>query len=215
MFIPLAESSGLIEAITDQVVHRVFADLGAMLASDRSLHVALNLAAADVSSGRLIPALLNESRRLDVQPAQIWLEVTERSLVDLASAKITLERARSAGFVVALDDFGTGYSSLQYLQQLPLDVLKIDRSFVEQISEAEEKTLLVTHVIQMGHALRLTLVAEGVETPAQLDFLRANQVRYAQGWLFAKAMESAQFKQLYLDGRPCTDARILQDPIVS
>lgn len=215
VFIPLAESSGLIEAITDQVVHRVFADLGAMLASDRSLHVALNLAAADVSSGRLIPALLNESRRLDVQPAQIWLEVTERSLVDLASAKITLERARSAGFVVALDDFGTGYSSLQYLQQLPLDVLKIDRSFVEQISEAEEKTLLVTHVIQMGHALRLTLVAEGVETPAQLNFLGANQVRYAQGWLFAKAMECAQFQQLYLDGRPCTDARILQDPIVS
>lgn len=208
VFIPLAESSGLIEAITDQVIHSVFEDLGAMLASDRSLHVALNLAAADVSSGRLIPTLLNESRRLNVLPAQIWLEVTERSLVDLAPAKLTLERARSAGFVVALDDFGTGYSSLQYLQQLPLDVLKIDRSFVEQISEAEEKALLVTHVIQMGHALRLTLIAEGVETPIQLDYLRAKKVRYAQGWLFAKAMDCAVFKQLYLESQPCVDTQV-------
>ncbi|WP_419712717.1 EAL domain-containing protein [Pseudomonas sp. NFX224] len=209
VFIPLAESSGLIEAITDQVINSVFEDLGAMLASDRSLHVALNLAAADVCSGRLIPTLLNEIRRLDVQPAQIWLEVTERSIIDLAPAKITLERARNAGFIVALDDFGTGYSSLQYLQQLPLDVLKIDRSFVEQIGEAEDKTLLVTHVIQMGHALRLTLIAEGVETPAQLNYLRANKVQYVQGWLFAKALDCAQFKQLYLDSRPCTDARII------
>jgi len=183
-----------------------------MLASDRSLHVALNLAAADVSSGRLIPTLLSEIRRLNVLPAQIWLEVTERCLVDLAPAKLTLERARSAGFVVALDDFGTGYSSLQYLQQLPLDVLKIDRSFVEQISEAEDKALLVTHVIQMGHALRLTLIAEGVETPTQLDYLRAKKVRYAQGWLFAKAMDCAVFKQLYLERQPCVDTKVTDCP---
>lgn len=210
VFIPLAESSGLIEMITDQMISHVFKDLGDMLASDRSLHVALNLAAADVCSGRLIPMLLNESHRLKVQPDQIWLEVTERSLIDLTPAKITLERVRSAGFVVALDDFGTGYSSLQYLQQLPLDVLKIDKSFVEQISAAEEENLLVTHVIQMGHALRLTLIAEGVETPVQLDYLRANQVRYAQGWLFAKAMDFAQFEQLYLQRQSCADMRAIK-----
>ncbi len=206
VFIPLAESSGLIEAITDQVVNSVFEDLGEMLARDRSLHVALNLAAADVCSGRLIPVLLNQAGRVDVLPSQIWLEVTERSLIDLAPAKMTLERARSAGFVVALDDFGTGYSSLQYLQQLPLDVLKIDRSFVEQIGEAEQSSLLITHVIQLGHALALTLVAEGVEAPAQLGYLRANQVRYAQGWLFAKAMDCAAFKKHYLESRPGTAA---------
>ncbi|MEG2393080.1 MAG: EAL domain-containing protein, partial [Pseudomonas sp.] len=84
----------------------------------------------------------------------------------------------------------------------PLDALKIDRSFVEQVGAATEKTLLVTHVIQMGRALELTLIAEGVETTGQLDYLRANQVRYAQGWLFAKAMDCAQFKKQYWASRP-------------
>lgn len=201
-FIPLAESSGLIEGITNQVIQTVLNDLGTILASDRSMHVALNLAAADVCTGHFLPKLLEEVQRLDVLPGQIWLEVTERSLLDPAPAKITIERARNAGFIIALDDFGTGYSSLQYLQQLPLDALKIDRSFVEQVGAATEKTLLVTHVIQMGRALELTLIAEGVETTGQLDYLRANEVRYAQGWLFAKAMNCAQFKKLYWASRP-------------
>ena len=188
----------LIQPITDQLIHAIIDDLGPLLVRDRTLHVAINLAAADVCSGRFLPTLQRQIQHANVLPAQIWLEVTERSFIDPAAASRTIEQARAAGFVVALDDFGTGYSSLQYLQQLPLDVLKIDRSFIDRISQAPHPAPLVTHVIEMARALHLDLVAEGVETVQQLDYLRANHVKYAQGWLFAKAMDCEHFKQLYL-----------------
>ncbi|WP_043201493.1 EAL domain-containing protein [Pseudomonas putida] len=196
-FIPLAEESGLIMPITDQVIATSLHDLGEMLVADRSLHIAINLAAADVCSGRFLPILQREIAKADVQPQQIWLEVTERSFINAEAARKTIEQARQAGFIVALDDFGTGYSSLQYLQQLSLDVLKIDRSFIDNIGKPDGRDSLVSHVIEMGLALRLALVAEGVETNAQLAFLSENQVRYAQGWLFAKAMDCHQFVQFY------------------
>lgn len=212
LFIPLAERSGLILPITDQVIEAIMDDLGALLVRDRGLHIALNLAAADVCSGRFLPILLRHIQRSGVWPEQIWLEVTERSFIDPLAARKTIEQVREAGFVVALDDFGTGYSSLQYLQQLPLDVLKIDRSFIDRISQAQHPAPLVTHVIEMARALHLTLVAEGVETVEQLDYLRANQVEYAQGWLFAKAMDSEHFMQLYLTaGQVPAPQRLEQD----
>ena len=197
LFIPLAESSGLILPITDQVIENVMNDFGAMLVADRSLHIAINLAAEDVCSGRYLPVLQREIVRANVFPGQIWLEVTERSFINADSARNTIEHAREAGFVVALDDFGTGYSSLQYLQQLSLDVLKIDRSFVDKIGKQDGKAKLISHVIEIAQTMQLTLVAEGVETTEQLDYLHANHVRYAQGWLFAKAMERDQFKQFH------------------
>ena len=212
LFIPLAEASGLIQPITDQLIHAIIDDLGPLLVRDRTLHVAINLAAADVCSGRFLPTLQRQIQRANVLPAQIWLEVTERSFIDPAAARKTIEQVREAGFVVALDDFGTGYSSLQYLQQLPLDVLKIDRSFIDRISQAPHPAPLVTHVIEMARALHLTLVAEGVETVEQLDYLRANHVEYAQGWLFAKAMDSEHFMQLYLTaGQVPAPQRLQQD----
>nr|WP_279153110.1 phosphate/phosphite/phosphonate ABC transporter substrate-binding protein [Pseudomonas mosselii] len=196
-FIPLAEESGLILPITDQVIATIMHDLGEMLVADRSLHIAINLAAADVCSGRFLPILQREIAQADVQPQQIWLEVTERSFINAEAARKTIEQARQAGFIVALDDFGTGYSSLQYLQQLSLDVLKIDRSFIDNIGKPDGRDSLVSHVIEMGLALRLALVAEGVDTNAQLAFLSENQVRYAQGWLFGKAMDCHHFVQFY------------------
>ncbi|MFJ2982598.1 MULTISPECIES: EAL domain-containing protein [unclassified Pseudomonas] len=211
LFIPLAEESGLILPITDQVIATVLNELGPMLVADRSLHVAINLAAADVCSGRFLPVLQREIKRADVHAQQIWLEVTERSFISADAARKTIEQARQAGFIVALDDFGTGYSSLQYLQQLSLDVLKIDRSFIDNIGKPDGKDSLVSHVIEMGLALRLTLVAEGVETTAQLAYLRENQVLYAQGWLFAKAMDCHQFVQFYSQ----QGATLITDPLAT
>lgn len=196
-FIALAEDSGMIGPITDQVIALIMHDLGSLLAADRSLHVSLNLAAADVCSGRFLPVLQGELRRADVLPAQIWLEVTERGFVDPQLARVTIEKARTAGYLVALDDFGTGYSSLQYLQQLSLDALKIDKSFVDKINTSAGTVSLVTHVIDMGRALQLQLIAEGVETEEQLNYLQAQRVEYAQGWFFAKAMPCEDFKHYY------------------
>ncbi|MFP3848807.1 EAL domain-containing protein [Pseudomonas sp. W5-01] len=192
-FIPLAEQSGLILAITDQVMSQVIYDLGTLLLNDRSMHVAINLSAADVSSGRFIAVLDGIRERAGILPSQIWLEATETAFMDLEAAKDTISRAQASGYVMALDDFGTGYSSLQYLQQLPLDILKIDKSFVVGIANAEKAAVLLDQLINIAESLGLAVVAEGVETAEQLAYLRSRNVRYAQGWLFAKAMSAEGF----------------------
>jgi sensor c-di-GMP phosphodiesterase-like protein len=201
LFVPLAEQSGLIRAITDQVIEAVVADLGDLLVAERSLHVAINLSADDVKTGRVLPVLQNALARSDVWPQQIWLEATERGFVDIASARTTIARARQLGYSVAIDDFGTGYSSLQYLQGLPLDALKIDKSFIDTIGRNTATSSVTSHIIDMAKALNLYLIAEGVETEAQAAYLRARNVDFAQGWLLGKAQPAEQFKAFYLQNK--------------
>lgn len=205
LFIPLAEESDLILPITDQVIESVMRDLGPLLVADRSLHVAINLAASDVCSGRFLTVLNQHMKRANVLPSQVWLEATERGFMNLDSARSTIEKARALGHMAAVDDFGTGYSSLQYLQQLPLDALKIDKSFVSRITEDETVIPLVSHVIDMARTMNLAMIAEGVETAEQLHYLRQRGVRYAQGWLFAKAMSIKAFNDYYQSR--CTESQ--------
>ncbi|MBY8972745.1 EAL domain-containing protein [Pseudomonas sp. P867] len=193
LFIPLAEESGLILSITDQVINQVMRDVGDSLVTHRSTHVAINLAASDVSSGRFINVLEKKREQTGVLPSQIWLEATETGFMDLKPAKETMSKARALGYVTALDDFGTGYSSLQNLQQLPLDILKIDKCFVDGISQPKAALMLIDHMLEMADSLGMAVVAEGVETVDQLAYLRDHNVRYAQGWLFAKAMSAEAF----------------------
>ncbi|WP_323614479.1 EAL domain-containing protein [Pseudomonas putida] len=199
VFIPLAEKSGLIQAITEQVMTQVIRDLRNVLVADRSMHVAINLAASDVSSGRFMDVLDEIRAKAGVHPSQIWLEATETGFMDLIPAKETMSKARALGYVTALDDFGTGYSSLQNLQQLPLDILKIDKSFVDGISQPRAAASLIDHLIDMADSLGLAIVAEGVETAEQAAYLCSHNVRYAQGWFFAKAMSAESFVS-YLAG---------------
>lgn len=196
-FIPLAEHSGLILPITDQVIDNVLRDLGPLLVREPGLHVAINLAAKDVSSGRFLPILDAALRRANVQPKQIWLEATERGFVEIDAARNTVNRARESGYLAAIDDFGTGFSSLQHLQHLPLDVLKIDKSFVDNIDHDAATGSVTGHIIEMAKSLRLQIVAEGIETEAQRDYLRDQGVQFGQGWLFGKAMPAAEFLRLY------------------
>ncbi|PKA73113.1 sensor c-di-GMP phosphodiesterase-like protein [Pseudomonas baetica] len=193
-FIPLAEQSGLIQPITDQLIDQVLEDLGPLLVQQRDLHVAINLAAADVSSGRFLPRLQAAISKADVWPSQIWLEATERGFLQIDAARQTVNRARELGFMAAIDDFGTGFSSLQHLQQLPLDVLKIDKSFVDSIDVDPTASSVTAHIIEMAKSLRLKLVAEGIESQAQLEYLRSRGVHFGQGWLFARPMPVAQFQ---------------------
>ena len=198
LFVPLAEQSGLIMAITDQVIEAVIFDLNDLLVSQRSLHVAINLCADDMKTGRVLPVIQNALAHSGICPQQIWLEATERGFMDIESARSTIEQARALGFSVAIDDFGTGYSSLQYLQGLPLDALKIDKSFIDTIGKNTATSSVTSHIIEMAKALNLCIIAEGVETEEQAAYLRARNVDFAQGWLLGKPEPAEQFKAAYL-----------------
>ena len=193
LFIPLAEETGLIEPITDQVVEAIIADIGPILVEDRTLHIAVNLCAQDIKTGRILEFIDQRLRPLGIRKEQIWLEATERGFIDIDAARITLDKARKAGHSVAIDDFGTGYSSLQYLQGLPMDALKIDKSFVDTIGRNTATSTVTLHIIGMARELGLFSVAEGIETDEQSAYLREHGVDFGQGWLFSRPLPAQQF----------------------
>ncbi|MEX3961937.1 EAL domain-containing protein [Paraburkholderia sp. EG286B] len=192
-FIPMAESLGLIEPITDQVIRSVFEGVGAVLARRRDLHVSVNLAGKDLAGTRVLATLKGKLAKYAVHAEQIWFEAIERTLMDTASSAPVLAAFRAAGHRIFIDDFGTGYSSLSYLQDLPVDGIKIDRAFIRSLASGEEMNKIVPHIIEMARSLDLLMVAEGVETEAQAQYLRERGVQFAQGWLYAKAMPADEF----------------------
>ncbi|MGF6172341.1 EAL domain-containing protein [Ensifer sp. 4252] len=200
-FIPLAEEGGLIQAITDQVIDGVIKDLGSVLVADRSLHIAINLSADDIKSGRVLPVIQAALANSGILTEQIWLEATERGFMDVKSARATIEEARRLGHSVAIDDFGTGYSSLQYLQDLPLDALKIDKSFIDTVGLVSATSAVTPHIIDIAKSLNLYIVAEGIERQEQADYLLARGVQYGQGWLYSKALPAPEFIAFYKDSR--------------
>ncbi|WAW91631.1 EAL domain-containing protein [Xanthomonas citri pv. malvacearum] len=203
-FIPLAEQSGLILPITDLVVAEVLRELGPTLAADPALHVAINVSADDIKSDRVQGVLAQALRGTGVDSGQLWVEATERSLMDIDAARTTITHLRGAGHTVSIDDFGTGYSSLQYLQGLPLDALKIDKSFVDTIGTHSATSAVTAHIIEMAKTLRLRTIAEGVERQEQLDYLRAHGVDLAQGWLFSRALPATGFIAYHAQARSAT-----------
>lgn len=195
-FIPIAEESGLIYPITDLVLENVFRDMSGLLQSN-GFHVAVNLCAADIETGRPLPLLERLLKEHHVSAKNIWLEATERAFIHPDQARQTLKAARDKGFSVLIDDFGTGYSSLSLLHTLPLDILKIDKSFIDSIGTDSPLGLVIPHIIKMAEELQLDLIAEGVEKQEQVDYCRIHGIRYAQGWLFAKAMDPQNFHRWF------------------
>ena len=133
-----------------------------------------------------------------MDPAHLCLEVTESVLIEDPEASIrTLSELKKLGIKIAIDDFGTGYSSLAYLRRLPVDCVKVDRSFVRGLPENAEDAAIVNAVIQLGHALKLSVTAEGVETPAQLVSLQAAGCDTAQGFLFSRPEPPETVEKLF------------------
>jgi sensor c-di-GMP phosphodiesterase-like protein len=167
--------------------------MGPLLRENRSMHISINIAATDFASGRILEALDRALKGADINPDQIWLEMTERALMNIEDARATLDELRRRGHCIAIDDFGTGYSGLQYLAKLPVGMLKIDKSFIETVGTAAPTSRVTGHIIALARELKLGLVAEGVETDAQATILRNEGVEYAQGWLFSRAIPADEF----------------------
>lgn len=194
LFIPQAEDSGQICAITQRVIELVVAEVGEVLRAHPQLYVSVNLAAADIAAAAFVEPARRLLREAGVAPAQLVWEVTERGLVDVELATRLLGQLRADGHRIAIDDFGTGYSSLSYLQQLPVDVLKIDKSFVDALGTEAASSPVAPHVIEMARDLGLKVIAEGVEHERQATLLTELGAQIGQGWLFAKPLPAAAFR---------------------
>ncbi len=149
----------------------------------------VNLSARQIDDPRIVRTVEQILLRTGLPPEHLTLEITESALMhDAAGALVVLRALKDVGVSLAIDDFGTGYSSLSYLSRFPLDIVKVDRLFVEELGVSPEDEEIVSAVIKLAHALGLKVVAEGVETTAQLDVLRRLGCDLAQGFLFSEAM---------------------------
>lgn len=194
LFIPLAEDTGLIEPMTEWLMQKLLEEVGELLQRDRSLHVAINLSPSHFEDDRILQSSSAIFGNSGVMPEQLTYEITERSLIgDGSKALELMNTLKSRKSEIALDDFGTGYSSLSYIESFPLDYLKIDRRFVEAIGTDAPTAGLVDTIIEMATRLDLKIVAEGVETAAQVEYLTRRGVDFAQGWYFSRAVPREEF----------------------
>ena len=193
-FIPIAEESGLIVAIGEWVIgeacrqNRAWQDAGLP-----AIPVAVNLSALQFRQKDLEQSIARALESSALPARYLELELTESVIMKGAeSAVAALQRLKAMGMLLSIDDFGTGYSSLSYLKRFPIDKLKIDRSFVRDVTTDPDDAAIARAVIAMAHSLRLKVIAEGVETQAQSDFLRQERCDEIQGYLFSKPLPAAE-----------------------
>ncbi|MFM2058363.1 MAG: hypothetical protein RLY71_2748 [Pseudomonadota bacterium] len=202
-FIGIAEDSGLIVPIGSWVLRE---SCRTACAWNRTRHpadilkIAVNLSPRQFMNHDLVADVRTALQETGCQPQWIELELTESLLLDeRGKVQEVLQELRALGFTLAIDDFGTGYSALGYLTRFPLTTLKIDRSFTQDITTKPDRASIVRAIVSMGHSLQLELVAEGVETREQADFLHGLGCHLAQGWLYGKPLPRHDFEQRHLD----------------
>lgn len=188
IFIPVAEKMGLMGRVTMRVLELVEQSAPALCARRKDFFISINFAAQDFSNARLLEKTRTMVTSTSLVPRNIHIEATERVFLDPKAAQAGLSALREMGIEVAIDDFGTGFSGLAYLTETRLDCLKIDKCFVRTIGKDSVTSSVVGHIIDLAKSLNMTIIAEGVETQEQAQYLQACGVQMAQGWLYGKPM---------------------------
>jgi EAL domain-containing protein (putative c-di-GMP-specific phosphodiesterase class I) len=193
-FIPLAEETGLIVPIGEWVLREACKEAAAW---PDDVSVAINLSPVQFKSKNLLPTVISALAASGLSPSRLQLEITESLLLQENDDTLAmLHQLRSLGIRISMDDFGTGYSSLGYLQKFPFDKIKIDRSFVRNMTEREDSLAIVRAVAAMGTSLGMMTTAEGVETAEQFERLKAEGCTEVQGYLFSPPQPAAEVRQL-------------------
>jgi diguanylate cyclase (GGDEF)-like protein/PAS domain S-box-containing protein len=203
-FIPVAEESGFIVPIGEWVLKRAVAQAASWLGAGRPMTISVNVSALQFQQPGFVDGVAAVLREAELPPRWLELELTESILIqDAQDAMLRLQALAQLGVKLAIDDFGTGYSSLAYLKRFPIGRLKIDRSFVNGLPGEDSDVAIVQAIIHMGRALRLEIVAEGVESESQRQFLQRSGCDLYQGYLYAPALDVVAFEdRLRQDARP-------------
>lgn len=198
-FIELAEDTGLISAMTEQVLEQACQQAYIWLQQGMPIRIAVNISVCHVRQGHLVELVQNVLATTGLPAYLLELELTESQMLDNTQDIIaTFKQLRDLGVNLAIDDFGTGYSSLGYLKRFPANSLKIDQSFIREVVNNDEDAAITRAIIAMAHSLNLLVVAEGVETQAQMEFLRAHDCDEIQGYLIARPIPAEELTQLLI-----------------
>lgn len=197
-FIPVAEDTGMILSMGEWVLHKACQQIVKWRAAhDNDLRISVNLSARQFKNQDLVKVISHVLNATHCPPQALELEITESVLMERPEQiSQTLQQLYDMGVRLSIDDFGTGYSSLSYLRNFPIHELKIDRSFVEDITRDDSHAAIVKAIISLAHSMNLTVLAEGVETREQLSYLQAQQCDYLQGFLFSRPMPGEQLEKL-------------------
>ena len=212
-FIPLAEECGLIIPLGERVTERAFQQFAAAgygQDTDSKIGLSINLARQQLLLPDLTCRLLLAADRAGIDPSIVHLEITEGAVMaDVETALETLRQLQQAGFRLAIDDFGTGYSSLACLHQFPLDLLKLDRAFLEGLGGSSDRAAIVRTITSLAGILHFRVVAEGIETPEQLEMVRELGCDYGQGYYFLRPVPIEELPdQIHLPNTPRLARRI-------
>jgi EAL domain-containing protein (putative c-di-GMP-specific phosphodiesterase class I) len=197
-FIEVAEETGAIVDMGNWIIQEA-CQTGKLLyeQAKRSIQIAINISPRQFKDQNLVATIRRNLRETGLNPAMLEIEITETMLMgDIEAVSMTVQQLHELGVRLAIDDFGTGYSSLSYLKKFPINTVKVDRSFIMDIPESEDDKAITSAVIAMAHKLNMDVVAEGVETKAQYDFLVQHDCEYAQGFLFAKPLPLSHLRPM-------------------